>query len=145
MIGSTALLVWYRSEGSTTDIQCGHVVGWKVEQPQDEQGTPTGPSTTTLAGYADIMVAATVVEQGRTNEELVWICPDITQEVPTLDNLLAIWGDDIVASAVTHNSTNPTLAETTEADAGAEEPTPGTGDVHTDASAPAGGAGSAEA
>jgi hypothetical protein len=107
------LWVWYKSEGSVTDIRGGHVVAWKIDQPQDEQGTPTGPSVTTLDGFADIVVAAALVEQARNNQELVWICPDFDWEEPTLDNLLAIWGDDIVTSAVTNNSSNPTVDPTT--------------------------------
>jgi hypothetical protein len=119
----TALWVWYKtSEGA--EAEGGHVVAWTTNQEVDEQGTPVGEPTTTLVGLADPIVAATIVEQGRADGALVWICPDFEAK-PTLDNLLAIWGDDVVSTAVTHNGTNPTITQEVPSDTGTGEPTAG--------------------
>lgn len=125
----TALWVWY-AESDDAEPKGGHVVAWDTDQPADDQGTPTGPPTVTLAGLADPLVAAQIVEAGRADAGLIWICPDFEEDTPTLANLLAIWGDDVRSTAVTHNGTNPTVAQEVPANTGTEAPTDGpTGDA----------------
>lgn len=129
----TALWVWWsrKEDPSDADLAGGHVVAWDSQTPTDDQNTPTGPPIVTLAGLADPLVAATILETARADGGLVWIAPDFTAE-PTLDNLLAIWGDDVVYTAVTHNGTNPTLAPETEADIGTADAPSGVGSDATD-------------
>lgn len=116
----TKLWVWYRTDDNQ-ELRGGHVVAWTPTTPTDEQGTPTGPTTFELSGYADPLVAAQILDTARTDGALVWIDPEFRGPA-TLANLLAIWGDDVLHAAVTHEGSNPTV------DAGADALPDGSGD-----------------
>lgn len=102
----TSMWVWYRDSDNT--LNGGTVVAWRTTQEKDEQGTPVGPPRISLAGTADIMVAAQIVETARKDQALVWLCPSFDTP-PTMDNLIAVWGDDIVGTSVTCDGINPTV------------------------------------
>lgn len=106
----TKLWVWYRTDDAD-ELQGGHVVAWTPHTPTDEQGTPTGPTTYELSGYADCLVAAQIVDTARTDGALVWVISDFNADA-SLDNLLAVWGDDVLHAAVTHAGSNPSVAHT---------------------------------
>lgn len=105
---TTSLWVWYEN-AAEEGLQGGHVAAWKSDMPMDEQGTPTGPAVIGLAGLADPIVAATLVESARAEGSLVWLSPDIAGSA-SLDNLVAVWGDDIVYAAITYKGSNPTVS-----------------------------------
>jgi hypothetical protein len=114
MSAAATLWVWYKTD-DTDELQGGHVAAWTPRTPKDEQGTPTGPTTWALSGLADCLTAAQLVEGARNDPGLLWLCPSFDQ-VATLDNLIAIWGDDVVSTAVTHNGRNPTVPTETDAE-----------------------------
>lgn len=88
------------------------VVAWNIDDGEakqlwDEAGNPAGletvrPASTTLAGYADIIIAAQLIETAFREDGMVWLSDT---DPPALESLTCVWAKDILYTA-----TEPTWA-----------------------------------
>jgi hypothetical protein len=90
------------------EVRVGVVAAWKQVPDPDDPSSPraapgefawTGGGHYALAGYADPIKAAQLLEEAVRDDGYVWILSG-TDPVVRLDNLVLIWGADILDGRV---------------------------------------------